>query len=577
MNRTATAAALKWAALCLLAVVASQGLKVWTGHPALLDGQLFDPDCYLHLERALQMIEGGLWRLPLDPRIDAPQGGVLHWTSLFDLILVAGAKTLALFGLPVRDALTWWGSAVSPLLLLASLPVLLWGLRPLVDGRLALLAVVLLMLQGQAAGAFLVGRPDHQSLLMACFLVQLGCAAAVVDGRAGMRAAVVAGITQGLALWCSVEGLLFVAVFSLPLALAWAADGRPVLNLLRGYAAAALVVLLAALWLEQPAGPLLVAHARPSLVHALALAGGLAALLLIWPLEGRLSSPRARLAALAVLTVLAVLPVAVVFPDFLRGPWGHLDPVLAEWHRDVEELQPLLPTSRLGALRFLSQFVLPLTAAGFLALRLRHCPPREKWLLTPLVLAAALFFILALIQGRWAAYVQLALLVPAALALRMLWRCRPMVRTPAMTALLSLQIIAGTTASAAPQTAGGGAACDWTAAARQLGTEPGNGRIVLTDLYAGPEILWRSGYRVVAGPYELADAIRDTLTFMRGDAFAATSVLHRRHIDEVLLCRTDTDASGELAAALRQGAAPAGYLPLPAPPGFARYQVEPRP
>jgi asparagine N-glycosylation enzyme membrane subunit Stt3 len=576
MNGTAPAAKTKWALLCLLALAVGQGLKVWTGHPALLEGRLFDPDCYLHLERALQMIEGGLWRLPVDVRIDAPYGGVLHWTSLFDLILVAGAKGLMLFGLAARDALLWWGSAVSPLLLLAALPVLLWGLRPLVDGRLALLAVLLLLPQGQAAAAFQVGRPDHQSLLMASFLIQLGCVTAMVDGRAGLRTALVAGISQGLALWCSVEGLLFTLVTALPLTLAWVADGRPTLTLLRAYAAAALAVLTAALWFERPEGALLVAQARPSLVHALALAGGLAALLLAWPLEARLISPRARLAALAALALAALAPVSIMFPDFLRGPWGRLDPVLAEWHGEVQELQPLLPTSRVSLLLFLSQCAIPLAAATFLALHLRRCPGRERRLLTPLALMAALFFVLALIQARWAAYVQLALLVPAAMGLQALWRCRPMVRTPTAAAILSLHLIASHTASAAT-TASGGNACNWPDAIRLLAAEAGNGRIVLTDLYAGPEILWRTSYRVVAGPYELPEAMRDTRTFMRGDAGDARAVLERRGIDQVLLCRSNADITGALAAALRgrEAVTPVGFAPLPAPEGFARYGLQP--
>ncbi|MGE5478337.1 MAG: hypothetical protein ACM3Q1_16910 [Bacteroidales bacterium] len=576
MTGTAPAATTKWALLCLLVLAGGQGLKVWGGHPALLEGGLFDPDCYLHLQRALQMIEGGLWRLPVDVRIDAPYGGVLHWTSLFDLILVAGAKVMMLFGLTARDALLWWGGAVSPLLLLAALPVLWWGLRPLVDGRLALLAALLLLPQGQAAAAFQVGRPDHQSLLMASFLIQLGCVTAMVDGRAGLRAAVLAGISQGLALWCSVEGLLFTLVMALPLTLAWVADGRPTLRLLRAYAAAALAVLAAALWFEQPEGALLVAQARPSLVHAVALAGGLAALLLAWPLEARLASPRARAAALAVLALAALAPASVVFPDFLRGPWGRLDPVLAEWHGEVQELQPLLPTSRQSLLLFLSQCAIPLAAATFLIPHLRRCPTPERRRLTPLALMAALFFVLALIQARWAAYVQLALLIPAAMAVRALWRCRPVVRTPATAAILSLQLIASHAASAAVTTHDS-PTCNWTDAARMLAAEPGDGRIVLTDLYAGPEILWRTSYRVVAGPYELAAAIRDTRAFMRGDAAEAHAVLERRGIDQVLLCRSDGEITGALAAALRghEAETPAGFAPLPAPEGFARYAVQP--
>lgn len=564
---------MKQTLLCLLILVNAQWIQVMAGRAPVLDGRLFDPDCYMHLQRALQMIEGGLWRLPLDPRVDAPFGGVMHWTSLFDLLLVLGGKALALFGLPVRDALFWWGSVVSPLLLVPALPVLHWGFRPLLGARMLPLMLFLLLLQGQSGAAFQLGRPDHQSLLMACFLIQLGAAAAMVDGRGGARAALLSGLAQGLALWCSVEGLLFVLVTAVPLALAWALDGRPTLRLLRFYAAAALAVILAALWYERPEGALLVAQARLSLVHALALGGAVAALVLAWPAESRVHSRPARLGLLAGMTVLAVVPVAALFPDFLGGPWGKLDPALSRWHQDVQELQPLLPTSPHSLLSFLSQFAIPLAATPLLLMRLRRGDRREVWLLVPLAVTVALFWGLALLQGRWVAYVQMALLVPAALTIRLLCAQSLRLRTPAFAAVIAVQIGASAALQSARAANTAELACAWPQAMAMLAAEPGNGRVVLTDLYAGPEILWRSTYRVVAGPYELADAIRDTFAFMRGNADAANDVLRRRAIDQVLLCRNDHDADGALATALRQQTPPAGFTPLPAPDSFVRYAV----
>lgn len=564
---------IKQALLCLLILVNAQWILILGGRAPVLDGRLFDPDCYMHLQRALQMMEGGLWRLPQDWRVDAPFGGVMHWTSLFDLLLVAGGKALALFGLPARDALFWWGSLISPLLLIPTLPVLHWGFRPLLGDRMLPLMLFLLMLQGQSGAAFQLGRPDHQSLLMACFLVQLGCAAAMIDGRAGTRAALVSGLAQGLALWCSVEGLLFVVVTAVPLALSWVQDGRPSLRLLRLYALASLAVVVLALAYERPEGALAVAQARLSLVHVLALAGGLVALLLVWPIERRPQTPRQRLLVLAALAVLALVPVSTVFPDFLRGPWGKLDPALSLWHEEVRELQPLLPTSWHRLLVFLSQFAVPLAALPLLLVRLRKGDGEETRLLLPLAICVALFGALAMMQGRWVAYVQLALLVPGALTVRLLWTKHRRLRTPAFASVLALQI--GATAPLQSARAAGAAeqGCDWSAAARMLASEPEDGTIILTDLYAGPEILWRSRYRVIAGPYELAAAIRDTFAFMHGDMTSAAAVLERRGIGQVLLCRGDRDADGALAAALRGTQPPGGFIPLPAPEGFVRYQV----
>lgn len=565
---------MKQALLCLLIMVIAQWILVLAGRAPVFDGRLFDPDCYMHLQRARQMIDSGIWRLPLDGRIDAPFGGVMHWTSLFDLLLVIGAKALALFGLPMDSALFWWGSLLSPLLLLPALPVLYWGFRPLLgEGRMLPLILLLLVLQGQAGAAFQLGRPDHQSLLIASFLIQLGCVAAMLDGRAGQRTAVLSGLALGLAMWCSVEGLLFVLVTALPLALAWALDGRPGLRLLRPYAAAALAVVSVALVYERPEGALLASQTRLSLVHALALAGGLAALMLAWPIEHRQQTRRARLALLFGLALVALTPVVIVFPDFLGGPWGKLDPVLSVWHQEVEELQPLWPNSTKRLLTFLNQFAIPLAALPLLLLRLRRAGPRDGWLLLPLALTTVLFWGLALAQGRWVAYVQMALLVPGAMTVQFLWSRYPGMRTAAFVAVMAVQIGAGVTLQSAKAARVATQACDWSQAMALLTAEPGEGRIVLTDLYAGPQILWRTHYRVVGGPYELADAIRDTAAFMRGDDTAAVDVLRRRNIDQVLLCRGDDDADGTLATILRHQSAPPGFTSLPAPDGFVRYAV----
>ncbi|MGE5518233.1 MAG: hypothetical protein ACM31D_20715 [Bacteroidota bacterium] len=565
---------MKQALLSLLIMVIAQWVLVLSGRAPVFDGRLFDPDCYMHLQRARQMIDSGVWRLPLDGRVDAPFGGVMHWTSLFDLLLVIGAKALALLGLSVDNALFWWGSLLSPLLLLPALPVLYWGFRPLLgEGRMMPLIVLLLVLQGQAGAAFQLGRPDHQSLLMASFLIQLGCVAAMLDGRAGRRTALLSGLALGLAMWCSVEGLLFVLVTTVPLALAWALDGRPGLRLLRPYAAAALAVVGIALVYERPEGALLTSQTRLSLVHALALAGGLAALMLAWPVECRLHTRRTRLALLLGLALAALAPVATVFPDFLGGPWGKLDPALSVWHQEVEELQPLWPNSTKRLLLCLNQFAIPLATLPLLLLRLRRAGARDGWLLLPLALTTVLFWGLALAQGRWVAYVQLALLVPAAMTVHLLWHRAPRVRTAVFATVMAVQVGAGATLQSAKAARATTLACDWSEAMTLLAAEPGEGRIVLTDLYSGPEILWRTRYRVVGGPYELADAIRDTAAFMRGDDGTAIDVLRRRTIEQVLLCRGDDDADGPLATALRHHSAPPGFTPLPAPDGFVRYAV----
>jgi hypothetical protein len=83
----------------------------------------------------------------------------------------------------------------------------------------------------------------------------------------------------------------------------------------------------------------------------------------------------------------------------------------------------------------------------------------------------------------------------------------------------------------------------------------------MAELWAGPEILWRTGFSVVGAPYEIAPAIADSARFEAGTA-AARQILARRHIDYVLTCGARADA-GDL-----------GLVPLDfAAPGFRLYRV----
>src|SRR5258707_9057053 len=64
-----------------LVVVAVQIMFLLTGSSGWLHGTLFDPDCYMHLQRALRMAGEGGWNLGLDPRVNAPDGYTIHWTA----------------------------------------------------------------------------------------------------------------------------------------------------------------------------------------------------------------------------------------------------------------------------------------------------------------------------------------------------------------------------------------------------------------------------------------------------------------------------------------------------------------
>ena len=548
-----------------LIVAAMQLLLLVTSNAAVLQGQLFDPDSYLHLERARQMLIDG----PAgDPRLNAPFGFSIHWTRLFDGLLAAGAMPLLWFGLDLRQALFVWGSVISPLLLVAALAAFAWGTRPLLPGWRFLWLTVLIFIQPQLSGAFLAGRPDHQSLVTGLLLVQMAWAFAVMDGRAGRIAALLAGVAAGLQLCTSVEALLSLGVIGASLLIGWAWLRRPVLAALALYGAGAFGTVLLYLGLAHSFAP---AYDRVSIVHLVVLGGGLGGLALLG-LASRLTGiSRALLLAPAFLA--AALPVLCLYPAFFAGPWADIDPVLTQWHRGISELQPLWPASFRGFWHFLVQFAAPLIALPLAIARLRTGPATERTAMLVCLVGFAVFGALSLYQMRWSREMQVAMLLPFTLTTLRLWASTrhwgPIaLRGPLLASVLLVQLTPGLLAPSR-EIAGltTRSACDWSAAATALGGRfppdiPGG--VLLTQLWYGPEILWRSGLDVVGGPYEMAPAIADTWRFEQASAAQARAVLIERRVGHVLTCGARADA-----AVLGLAAEPFSVA------GFALYRVRP--
>jgi hypothetical protein len=570
--------------ICAGAVVAAvQGVLLFAGNGAVLQGQLLDPDCYMHLQRTLKMMLDGRWHGTLDPRLNAPYGYVLHWTALFDLLLAAGAAVLHFLGLGLRQALLVWGSAISPVLLIAALAVLAWGVKTRVTGPAFLWLVLLLFTQPELAGAFIAGRPDHHSLVLGLLLVQLAWLYALFDGRTGWRWAVAAGVLAGVQLCTSVEGLLTILLAVAAVAGAWLIYGKRCLTDLWLYLAACAVTVFA--WLLWENGQFLnqPAYDRVSVVQLWALIAMLLGLGALERIEshGLLQTKPLRFAAAAAASVGAAVLTGVLFPDFFLGPWPHLDPVVAAWHKQITELQPLAPLTWHGAGAFLGQMTACVLALPLVLARLRHRNDGPLMLLS--LIGFVLFGALALFQMRWAGEAQAVMLLPWTLTtLRLMQSEVSFLRLPlrsfALAGALLLQMLPGVLVSGpvslASFTTHPAGACAWSKATAAISESVPKDSIVMAPLWYGPEILWHSEARVVAGPYEMTSALADTYAFFDGSEAAAHGVVLRRHIGQVLLCRADQGKG--FGKALAAGHVPAWLEPevfKDGPEEFALYRV----
>ncbi len=233
-----------WLALIAAFILLAGAARGWSLRETFIEGKIYfaDPDCYSRMTRARLLVEEGAWSIRRHDFENHPEGIVPHTTAPMDLV-IAGLKGILDFGFSLGDSpsvlrgqtLDLAGALSGPLLgmltclaLAAALPKSEPGQR----GRV-LAAVGFFAISPIAVHGGLLGRPDHQSLLLALLAVALALELRLLTPRAeadegrptGFLAsrwiACAAGLAWGLALWVSLyEPLVLLALVLLALLLA---------------------------------------------------------------------------------------------------------------------------------------------------------------------------------------------------------------------------------------------------------------------------------------------------------------------------------------------------------------------
>src|SRR5437762_6321464 len=198
---------------------------------AFFGGQInfVDADCYARMTRARICFEHPGTIIRRHDFENFPSGTSPHTTAPFDYLIVGLATTLTPLS---KNALDLAGAVVSPLISIALAIFLCWWSRKMrLRFRWALL--ILYAVSPMLAHGLALGRPDHQSLLIALITVAL-CAewslAFPLEGRApaspasqssglqsraesSKRWSIASGASWGMAIWVSLyEPLVLLAI-----------------------------------------------------------------------------------------------------------------------------------------------------------------------------------------------------------------------------------------------------------------------------------------------------------------------------------------------------------------------------
>ena len=518
--------------------------------------ELKDPDCYMRLNRVVQLHESGKWYDAIYARSNAPFGENLHWTRPLDSLLFAGAwlaSPLAGF----KNGLFWWGILISPFLLIASFMALLWAFRPILGVHTSHLIGLLFIFQLGVMGGYSIARPDHHSLLGFTFIITTGLTLRLIMGSFNRTICYLAGMMSAFSLWIHVESMIPIFLSFLLLGFFWIFEDDDFTYKNMHYSVALFIFISVALVLERPWYDLTrIEYDKISLVHWFIF--GLISLFwvavfsfrhhLVFPQQGR--TGRFAIASLA--AVIVALCVCLLFPDFYRGGYANINPrIVPIWLDKVSEVQP--PQSRDFLMPLIQLLGSALIGIAYIVFVLWKEPDKnvKGWVF---ILSGILLFATAgMFQRRLLLYGNIITIVPlAALMGRALrWEINH-VRHVFRAFILSFTIMAfclglldlgylcqnfmkkGSVLKGEDKSVPLSQLCGEL---NKLDTNQARPPRILACIDYGPEILYRTRYEVVGTPYHRnSQGILDTFKIMTAESDEeAYELIHRRKIDMILI------------------------------------------
>ncbi|WP_448191368.1 hypothetical protein [Azospirillum sp. sgz301742] len=567
-----------WAVLAAVLLVggANAVLVLTDVLPALSNGAFVhqtDADSYTRLLRVQAMWQGASPRSTQLDAMAAPEGLDVHWGHVVEYLLLAAGGLMAPV-LGFERGLFWAGLFFAPVMEILALLALCRGLRGIVPWwgiGFGMLALVLARNVTINSG---VGRADHHAL-EACLAVavQAWLLRAALLEEVRRRETLLAGLACGLAVWATPEGLIIF----LPAVCAIVLSDRGGARLVT-FAGAALAVMAVGLAVERPVADWLAVEpdrlsALQVAIVAMPLAVGAVARRGFWRTGGLLAVGSAVLIA--------------AFPMLLQGGYANIDPVSRQAIlAAVEGEASLMPNSPENAYSFFYDVwasALVLAWCAVVAVRSRGTAPATA--LLPYLVVGIL---LTMHAARVTLFLQSFAAVPWALMVVAAARHREWAWVPAAALFASGPAVAeGIIAPTWFPTATSShrPLCEYSDIAptlRALTPEPGAGTIV-TDLFHGPEVAYKTGWKTLSGPYHRAAAsILDLQTIMVApDPRSSEATARHRQVGLVLLCRREgpymrrffMENPAALVTRLYRSAPPPWLEPVALPPALARTYV----
>jgi len=562
MTERADQGFLSWPVIAVVGFVSLIHSVWWvTGDQIVSHGGFADGDSYLRLLRVERLIETWNWFDISVPDANAPFGTTLHWTRLFDLVLLVIAGPMVPF-LGFTKALFWAGVIVSPLIHIVSAGALAWAMLPVFGRAGACVAAALSASQAGILAFSFVGHADHHMLFVLFTVLTLGFISRVLIASESLSSSArAAGACLAMGIWVGPENIVFLslclATLGMPWLLAETGSGRKNLAVAQGLAGGVFVALL----IERgSSGFFDVEYDRLSVIH-LAFS---VLLLAFWALVDSVN--RAWSEALRPLTrvalafggiVLMATVLVLLFPKITGNPLNDADPAIQPIYQRISEYRAIA-----GVDRFLIYFGSLLFVGPWLVWKLKtEWPRRQFWAWVLLALGTVAYAAFGLNWLRWSLYaalfmsIVLADLIVAAdrqINLKFKFPRRVVIKVIVVVGLsvgpmFSGALILNAGKTDAERAAAKTDACPIIDLSTFLNSKPWSDRSRIIDASAnfGAEIIYRTDHQALATVHHRnVSGILDGQRILNlTDEKAIKSLIRKRRVDLILLCPGSGDDS----------------------------------
>jgi hypothetical protein len=529
----------------------------------IFSGKLWGTDSYMWQNRVVQLHESGNWQNHNYTRLNPTDGHTQHWTRPFDAMLYLGAW----LGTGLTDfatSLHVWGVIISPLFQIFALFALFRALTPILAPPQFEVLGLLFISQAAISAGFVIGRPDHQSLLYLLLIVTIGIIGRLLIGPCRNRLCLIAGLVSALAIWVSIESMILVSVNLLFLGILWLLVKEDFSRKLFYYTLSLFAGSILALLVDHESARIWEpVFDRLSIVHIVLF--GL--IFIFW--AGMENSKRfkewtaswqGRLGCATIGAIIVTGAMALLFPDFFAGPLDAVDDLYRRAHLEkISEFQPVFSLAKLQngdwwpqiqKFCFWLGIIIPVVPAMFLVIKKTRGPERRFW---AYIASCLLVFIpLAILQVRWSAYVViLSLPAYAWLVAALLEKIRQdlpsklavILKVPVLV-LCALWFIFPSEITASSESNENGDAisiCSIKNLAPILNDPTGLGDHALNLLAFvdfGPELLYRTGHTLYSMPnHRPQPGFTDSYMIMSAASdIEAKNIVEKRKVDLILIC-----------------------------------------